>query len=328
MKKDIIFEDSLVFEVYVIGYKEKGESIVLLLKADRKPVFAGLVDCYQDDVQNEALYILRNSGREYFDFVCWTHPHEDHTIGLDSVLSNYCSDETSFWMPMGIEISDLPVSKYSREVKKTYQKLYEIITSRKRKKLHVNQAANRMRLECFKCRKTNGISNYEFAIHSFAPSGEIITQNEVKDIFTASNDFSIGLLITIGEFGILLASDVENRTFDIIPEMDLEGNLDYIKIPHHASPTGDALVRKLRNMNVIASSVATTTVYRNHRLPNPYVVETYKKWDSELKVFSSGHSNKEDDLDRIGVIRTEFDILLKDPVPITVSLEGNAVELL
>ena len=325
MKKDIIFNSSLVFEVYVIGYREKGESIVFLLKADHNVVFAGLVDCYQDEVQNEAIRILKDAGRGYFDFICWTHPHDDHTIGLDCVLSEYCNDETYFWMPMGIDISE--TSEFSKAVISTYKKLFEIISSRKRKKLHVNRVANRMRLECFRCRKTNGISNYEFAIHSFAPSGEILYHNEVNDIKIAGNLYSIGLLITIGEFGLLFAGDVENRTFDMIPDDDLCGYIDYIKIPHHASSTGLAIVQKLKDLCDVAPSVATTTVYRSNNLPDPNVVEIYKNWDAKLKVYSSGHAEKENDLKRIGIIKTEFDVLLNNPNPISVSLDGNAVEL-
>ena len=89
-----LFDKTLDFEINVIGYKNKGESIVFFLKADGKVVYSGLIDCYEEASENVALTLLVNEKVKYFNFVCWTHPHDDHTIGLDKVLIEFCNEKT------------------------------------------------------------------------------------------------------------------------------------------------------------------------------------------------------------------------------------------
>lgn len=322
MHKDIFFESSLKLELYVIGYKSKGECILVLLKADDKAAFSGLIDCFQDDEGNEAVRLLKESNRQHFDFVCWTHPHDDHTIGMDSIVKEYCDKDTYFWMPC---LGSADTSPFSQEVQSTYKSLFKEIKQKKRIKMHINSVSNGMTLESFLCRDINSIKKYRFLIRSFAPSGEILTSNMVKNIQTAGNQFSIGLYINIGEFGIMLAGDVENRTFKIIPDFDIEFPIDYVKIPHHASSSSVDLLTRLRALGVSAPSIASTTVFDSNGLPDPLVLNLYKKWSPENSVYSSGQMDRSKNEYRYGIIHTVFDILQKNDIPIETVLTGNAV---
>jgi beta-lactamase superfamily II metal-dependent hydrolase len=324
MHKDIFFDSSLTFELNVIGYKTKGECVLAVLKADGKVAFVGLIDCYRDAEGNEAIRILHDAGRKHFDFVCWTHPHDDHSIGMDEVVQNYCDHDTFFWMPwMGTK----DTSPFSREARATYQSLFDVIELKKKAKMHVNTVSNGMRLESFLCRKNDGFSKYRFSIFSFAPSGELLTANLVNNVKTVGNLFSVGLNISIGEFNVMLAGDVENRTFAIIPDFDIVAPIDYIKIPHHASSSGVGLVEKLKNLDIDAPSIASTTVFRTHSLPDPSVLSVYKRWSPQMQVYSSGSiDGNKDDL-RYGIVQTRFDILQKEEVAIETELFGNAVQV-
>lgn len=88
----------MIFEINVIGYRTRGESIVFFLKTDDEVAYAGLVDCYELESVNMAANLLSETGADYLDFVCWTHPHEDHSVGLAEIIRKYCSEKTAFWM--------------------------------------------------------------------------------------------------------------------------------------------------------------------------------------------------------------------------------------
>lgn len=62
-----LFDKTLSFEINVMGYKNRGESIVFFLKADDKAVYAGLVDCYEDESKNAALALLKEEKVKYFN---------------------------------------------------------------------------------------------------------------------------------------------------------------------------------------------------------------------------------------------------------------------
>ena len=81
--RKLFFEDSLKLELNVIGYHDQGESIVFFIKTDGIAAYTGLVDCYKTEDQNAVKMVLEKEQVEKIDFMCWTHPHDDHTLGLE-----------------------------------------------------------------------------------------------------------------------------------------------------------------------------------------------------------------------------------------------------
>lgn len=123
------------------------------------------------------------------------------------------------------------------------------------------------------CSCVAGTGRYNFEIFSFAPSSEILTANMVKEQEEKGNLYSIGLFINIGAYCIMLAGDVENRTFRVIPDHDLEFPIDYIKIPHHGSSSAEILPDRLAGLGIKAPNVAVSTVFRMHHLPERAVLK-------------------------------------------------------
>lgn len=322
--RNIFFEHSLKFEIDVTGYKNKGESIVFFLIADGKVSYAGLVDSYEEDGENEAVKLLLKTGRPYFDFVCWTHPHDDHTMGMDRILEQCCSQDTVFWMfPFFPRNTD----SYSQMVRHTYKNLFSIIESSKRKKMKIRTAANATRMERCICSCIAGTGRYNFEIFSFAPSSEILTANMVKEQEEKGNLYSIGLFINIGAYCIMLAGDVENRTFRVIPDYDLEFPIDYIKIPHHGSSSAEILPDRLAGLGIKAPNVAVSTVFRMHHLPERAVLKKYGFWGKKTELYCSGNPESMDSICKPGIVQTTFDVLQKRDFPIETSLHGGAVKI-
>lgn len=317
--RKLLFDNSLEFEVNVIGYKGIGECILFFIKTNHKVAYAGLVDCYKTKNCDIVKLLMDSENVERLDFVCWTHPHDDHTKGLEEMIEKFCDSATIFW---ATDILPENYSLYSEESKIVYKKLKEIHLSDDPEKININYAKNATTMERLICR---GLNNYVFEIKSFSPDSTMLAERQVRDQDEEGNLYSIGLLINIGRYYIMLAGDVENPVIETIKDFNIEYPVDYIKIPHHGSPSASFLVDRLRGLDIFAPNIATTTLYRIHGIPKRAVLDKYRAWGTEA-IYSTGDvDNKENDTLPYGIIKTTFDILEQKEYPIETELIGNAV---
>lgn len=314
----LFYENSLEFEINLIGYKQQGESIVFYILADGKIVYSGLIDCYKINKRNYVAEFLNEKGIKELDFVCWTHPHDDHTKGLDEIFNRYCTSNTKFWTT-DIQPSDYGL--YSEESAQIYKVLKDIHLSKEKERVTIKYAKNHTILEKLVC---TGTSRYLFEISSFAPNSTILAERKLMNKDEQGNLYSMGLMINIGRYYILLGGDVENPTFRLLEDFELEIPIDYMKIPHHGSLTGALIVDRMRSLNINAPSVATSTVYRKGSIPKRETIQKYQKWGTK-EIYCTGAINKEKmEEEEYGVIRTNFDVLEKRCYKIETILEKNA----
>lgn len=325
MMKRKLFDKNLDFEINLIGYKDKGESIVFFLRADGKVTYTGLVDCYAEEAENVVLTLLENEKITHLDFVCWTHPHDDHTVGMDKIISDFCDEKTLFWLPPFVSKDVEMCSSVAQDI---YTTLFQILESKKRSKMNVREASDAKILEKFECCGNVSINPYIFEIRSFAPDTTLLGSLKVRERFDMGNVYSVGLIINIGHFYVVLAGDVENRTIKCIPDFnfDIKDTIDYVKIPHHASSSSSYLIDKFNELGVSAPAVATTTVYRIHKLPDKKILKKYISWGSKTEIYATGDiENAEYDKESSGIVKTTFDIIAQKEIPIETTLFGNAV---
>lgn len=95
LKISPVFAAVLIEETKYIDFFEYGRTLLEVMALIRRkteffsPVRFGLRKINQ---------CVLKTGRPNFDFVCWTHPHDDHTMGMDRILEQCCSQDTVFWM--------------------------------------------------------------------------------------------------------------------------------------------------------------------------------------------------------------------------------------
>ena len=86
--------DAPTLEVHLLG-GGKGESVVLKLPDGQW----GVVDCYSGSVTNPdanpTTQFLRSRGVTTLLFVCLTHPHDDHFLGMVKLIEEFRPRE--FW---------------------------------------------------------------------------------------------------------------------------------------------------------------------------------------------------------------------------------------
>ena len=317
----IFYENSLEFEINLIGYKQQGESVVFYILADGEIVYTGLIDCYKVNSRNYVADFLNEKGINELDFICWTHPHDDHTKGLDDVLARFCTPRTKFWTT---DIQPDDYELYSEESTQVYKTIKNIHLSKNKEKMTIKYAKDHTVLEKLIC---TGTSQYLFQIDSFAPNSSTLAERKFLNKEEQGNLYSIGLIINVGRYFILLGGDVENPTIGLLEDYELENPIDYIKIPHHGSLTGAFIVDRMQSLNVLAPCVATTTVYRSGSIPRIETIKKYQHWGTK-EIYCTGAFNEVDtEKDEYGIVRTNFDILEKREYEIETVLEKNATLL-
>lgn len=323
MKTQFI-KESLILEVNIIGYKNEGESIVFFIKADDKVVYSGIVDCYEYEKLNKSIEILEENNVRELDFVCWTHPHKDHTVGIEKIIEEYCGGLTKFWIPPFISND---ISDYTKTSGNIYNELFSIIRERgKKRKMHIKPVSNACIMDRRKYQIISTMKNVNFQILSFAPDSELIAYNKLNGVQTLDNLYSIGLILIAGDYHIMLAGDVENQTINSIPDENIDYPITYIKIPHHGSSTASDLVRRIYELTEFKPSVATTTIYKKNNLPEMKVLNLYRECNKNIELYSTGEfleNNK--NTDDFGIVKTTFDILEKREYQIETELFGNAI---
>lgn len=278
--KPIIIENSieeLEIFIYVIGYKEQGESILFTIKDIDTPIFTMVIDSYKSDI-NYTVKLLKEHNIQNVDLLCWTHPDSDHTLGLDDVINEFCK-HTIFVTPEGLrerlkKFPDEEAHKMLRYIDETHQ-------SRREAHKHYVGVANDNEYSIILTQPLVDISGRRlvFDIKSLAPIFSNIEYYKVNDVNYSKNIYSIVLVVNIGKRQFVFTGDVENRT---IKCMDLEqiDDIFLLKIPHHTSKSSEALWEYYNNNYEKFNKeipVAMTTTFKSKGLPNPNMVSKYRK---------------------------------------------------
>lgn len=312
-KRMVYFESTLAIETYIIGYKSEGEVILFFVRADGGISFSGLVDCYKLDDIDKVSEILKYNNIQTLDFICWTHPDSDHSIGLKEIIDSYVSDKTYIWIPEGVDAQEI---KCGKKVQELFSYLKECSINMD-SSFNVYSASDRKDLLCYNsvCFQ-KGTEGFPLEMISYAPNSKIIRKQNYLDEFI-KNDRSIFFTLALGNVRIFLTGDVENETVECIPREFFGEHVHIMKIPHHGSETSTRFLE----LGWDRCDIACATVYRRGRsnLPECEIMNQYKENTEHL--FCTGKANKDDEQERYGVLKVVTDILQNT---YSMFVEGNA----
>jgi hypothetical protein len=307
----------LRLEVYTIGYPSMGESQIILLKEGSDNVlFSCVIDCYATNGVNKTLDILKQNAVSSLDYFIWTHTDEDHSIGIDKIIQDCCSNATEYILPEGVTGNERDFIEYHDEIKTTFATINSFNTH---SSYRVNTATvvkgghSRIFYKKFSD-KTRPIK-VDFEIIAIAPISPIIRRRWETGIARKKNDLSIATIFKIGELSLLFSGDIENQSIQHIPSYYFE-DLSYVKTPHHTSTTSTDLLDKIAEnytTNKIPSTVST--VYKSSSLPNTTLVQEYLKYSENFTCTGNGTMD-------YGYVKTVYDVLNK--VLLSEEIEGNA----
>jgi beta-lactamase superfamily II metal-dependent hydrolase len=252
--------DPPALEVHILG-GSKGESIVIKLPDGRW----GVVDCYAESVTdpeaNPTVRFLRGKGVTRLFFVCLTHPHDDHYLGMNKLIEEFKPQE--FWRfgclsPEHVQkllkyyqlrarkAGDEELTRSAQELIDVFSKAREGAISRTMDVCRANSRTDpypkrsdpptKYKIECLSPTGRQ-IERYEGAVWDcIGPDGKIAK----KLPYSRHNDISVVLKITYGDTKVILSGDLEEVGWQEVIEETGEANLAAcaVKVSHHGSENG------------------------------------------------------------------------------------------
>jgi len=159
-----------------------------------------LVDGGTRESAEKLLSYLKSNNISTLDYVVATHPHEDHIGSLDDVINNF--DIGNVWMPK----------------KSASTKVFSDLA----------QAISNKGLKAEQPEVGSSIKLADANITVLAP---------VRDDYTDTNDWSIGLKVEYKNNSFILTGDAESTSESDILETNLNLKADVLKAGHHGSST-------------------------------------------------------------------------------------------
>lgn len=301
MKKHLIETDDLRADLYLIGYPEMGESQVFVIKKKNSNIifFSAVIDCYTENSINKTIEILNEYNIESLDLLCWTHPDDDHSLGIQDIVENFCTNNTKILLPEGIYGSDDDFVEYNSSIINFFSRI---------KDNNLNRTYNINSTTVFPYQTqgietvlfVRGLTEIKFQITALAPISAIV-RRKISGKLKIKNNISIALLFEFGELALFLTGDIEDQTIRLIASNSLS-NLSYLKTPHHTSFSSVALLDILSEYYTESKiPVTCTTAFRKYNLPDEELIEKYKPYTNS---FYTTHNDSS--LDAFGIIKFEF----------------------
>lgn len=295
-----LVKDNLEVEVYVIGYKAIGESIILFVKMDHVIIFSAVIDSYQYNRENRTIDILKENNIDKINYLCWTHPDDDHSKGMIDIIYNFVDENTLINIPAKIDINKEKCSKSTREIFKELQQ-----NIRTRDKYKVFEVSNIMNILGYEdpLKIYYNLYEYNLEIKALAPNSNISWHEQNRNQFY-KNLHSIAFILSFGEKNFLFTGDIEDVVIKSIPSRHFPEKIDLLKIPHHGSKSSTKLLEYLRDVDI-----ACVTAYKVGKSNNPEieVVDRYNKISKH--VFSTYDIEEKNNDENFGIVKINFDIL-------------------
>lgn len=312
--------DELYVDVYMIGYPKQGESIIVIIRSENEIINITVIDSYQLKGINLTADILRKVANErMIDTLVWSHPHDDHTKGLITILDEYTNGNTVLVVP---NIKNMKSSKSQEKYVDAFlEKIdkcgyYIIEGSRSKEIQHI--VVNRKNKETEYIIKMELISPDDTLTYKYYSNTKKINPNHLTSAIILN-------INTEPDVNMLFSSDIVDETIEELwtNTIDIPTKFNFLSIPHHASSTSTKL---LEFINQNDSEVACTTAYSTGKLPVISILNDYKKVANEvcctsfpqhLKILEGKvRENPLELFDKFmknaGVIKITYDIFNKD----------------
>ena len=279
MAKKLIRDFHEIFlDIYLIGYQTEGESIVCCLKTDDEIspfLFTSVIDCYRNEKFNYTVQLLEKLNISKLDLLCWTHPDEDHTLGIDELIQKYVDNNTVVSIPISLLEHKENFNKISQQCCNTI--LSRLKQRKNANKIQLQYTSNGMEVYSAEYLSKSQDKSYSLKIKALAPAAALIG-NFLNRKTIENNIFSIALYLQFGMLNVLFTGDVENNTIRALQNTwDLPNNFHYIKIPHHGSQSSSKFIDLLESQKkpTFTGSTACSTVFSKVGLPDKKILKRY-----------------------------------------------------
>lgn len=307
----------LILKLFVIGYRERGESIVILFFDKKRVVYSIVIDSYKaKESEFFTSKILDENKVSKLNMLCWTHPDIDHSLGIEDLFDKYCDANSVVFIPTYLNGIDTDPIRYNKDDKQILNKMFSINTNR-HKCIKPVSANSGIKGDVFEFAFSDNIHEVKTKIEVYAPHNDYVVENIRRNTKIKKNDLSLFLMLQVGPYKFDLCGDVENRAINNMSEIPFNYPL-FIKIPHHASPSSNKLLERLNNSS---QSMSCTTTYPSQGLPSLDILNGYKK--KFIHLHSTGLGKE--DPKNYGILEYTFDLFGTQSIHI--KRHGNACKI-
>lgn len=317
MTPDFIIDDieKAYLRIKVLGYPNKGESIMISLRYDEVELYNIITDCYEIYGSHSWANLL--SGNTRIDAFIWTHPDEDHSLGVQTLLDKFDPDgRARIFVPTSLT-KDLLERNNKQDAVSTYLYLKNKYNKGRRRQWNEVSLSEYESPRFFISKtifetKTN--VPLDFKLGFMAPIGSIVNRRiDIEKMSSGQmNDMSLFFIVQINSVNYIFGGDLAKQTIQFLDEEHLN-NCRFIKIPHHGSKDSIRLVDRIQPLQS-SELHSVTTVFGDS---NPFDVVLDKYAEKNYSVYSTGRGKEP-----YGLV--EFDYNIKKQESYTVKIEGNA----
>lgn len=293
--------------IYVIGYACYGESAILLIMNGEEVYYSVVIDSFHYKAYkggpfiNKTVDILHQHHVKHLDLLCWTHPHDDHSRGICTLLNKFCDEDTNVLFPMYLENNSADIVKLKQVSKEIVDRLLEV---NREGKVHANPIgvveAGYNNVDEFEIVNTyNDEDVRTVSIDVLTPISNKLTSYVNDQLCPDPNELSISFVINIDDYGFYFGGDTTNKHIDASKVKKI-GKCRFVKIPHHSSDTADHLLNYL-DFERLDAVCTTVFCWGKSILPKSEVIRKYQNHFSEI--FSTNRFFKKEDY---GIIEYDY----------------------
>lgn len=317
--------ENLKLCIYVIGYKNIGESVVILFKDKNgdnyQSFFSFVIDCYKNDSGFITRRILDKNEVKGIDAICWTHPHKDHTPGIDEILRDYYKDDMWVFLPkfyFGNLQRDL-LKNESQYTQETYDSINNILKEKKnemavRKTITANGDMTCHYPLLMRC---DDGSTRDLDFYFLTPNSGLIDKYTIPgNELNRPNDLSISFVMSVDGYDFYFGGDAECDHANTI-DKEIIQDMRWIKVPHHCSNGGKVICENLGKRFDYAAS----TVFMSSNLP---VEDIQNRYAEKRRIFMTQLKGQEL-VHEYGVVEFGY-TFRRDDILVDIHTYGNASE--
>ena len=315
MKQKKVFRvksfNDLRLRIYTIGYPVMGESVLALLCDGDQVLFSVVTDCYcigqeKNGAYNHVDTIMTGCGVTQIDAFVWTHPDEDHSLGIESLLDCYDNQhEAEIFIPEGL-IEQRKKGTLCKESCGVVDYLYSHYSNRGSHK--TNRHVHTVSTDDHEVRDLLGLEIYAddevmpmtCKFRFVLPYAEFCNHANFWDMDMEHNLMSIVYSIEINGRNYLFTGDLLDEGTKMMSD-EVLSRINYIKIPHHGSEHSKEFQFKVKRFGDIRT-ISTATRFDKKNDPKESTLRAYSEL-GDVYYVTNELTHK------VGCIETEVDVM-------------------
>ena len=275
--------DNLIVSLFVVGYKNIGESIIVLFRDknndEEKVIMSMVIDSYETKQLKLVQTVLKKYNVQKLDFVCWTHPHCDHSPGIDELIEKMFHDDITIFSPKFYYpnlTSDL-LEGESERVIDIFSNIWKLVGEHKNiKEIWWTISASgdySTNIYPICIYADDDVESKELIFRFLTPIACRTDKFAINgEQFSKPNELSVSFVMSLDDYDFYFGGDTENEHVKAIDD-EVVKNMRWIKVPHHCSTGAVYIANNLGPRFDYAAS----TVYKSSGLPKKDVQNIYAK---------------------------------------------------